>query len=474
MVKNRFNRLSSKEWLPFQKSWFKYSDDAKLYREHILFFTKAEADGSNLLYHGHNPALVNEICTDASIPVLQIDDHQNQDAQYVILDLRESVYKLGSVEAYLEWRHQILSLLERTYAFLEHRRFVTVFIPNVFLENKYYPLAWDMAQQISQIFSLKDEKVACNAVANEQCSQQYSIDHLNVFYCLNFRKDENSLGKFTVQAHSLFKASNLITSKENKLKAPPWFILKPAPRKKNEILHPAKYPEELVTMFMEDFTQKGDNVFDPMSGTGSTQVAALRSGRNAFGTELSTFFIDIARQRCETIIRPVQKVLFDSTDCEVDYNIINKDARLIQVDDFPTLHYVITSPPYWDMLNMKGAENQAKRIEKGLQTNYSENDDDLGNLSDYQSFLLELKDIYFNIATLMESGSHMTIVVKNIKKKGRNYPFAWDLSNLLMEKLTLLPEVFWCQDDINLAPYGYGNTFVSNTFHQYCLTFRKP
>jgi hypothetical protein len=68
----------------------------------------------------------------------------------------------------------------------------------------------------------------------------------------------------------------------------------------------------------------------------------------------------------------------------------------------------------------------------------------------------------------------MTIVVKNIKKKGRNYPFAWDLAHALQEKLILLPEAFWCQDDIRIAPYGYGNTWVSNTFHQYCLSFQKP
>ncbi|MBK6497920.1 MAG: hypothetical protein IPG00_07020 [Saprospiraceae bacterium] len=74
----------------------------------------------------------------------------------------------------------------------------------------------------------------------------------------------------------------------------------------------------------------------------------------------------------------------------------------------------------------------------------------------------------------MKPGSFLTIVVKNIKKKGRNYPFAWDLASGLMQKVHILPEVFWCQDDINLAPYGYGNTFVSNTFHQYCLTFQKP
>jgi hypothetical protein len=121
---------------------------------------------------------------------------------------------------------------------------------------------------------------------------------------------------------------------------------------------------------------------------------------------------------------------------------------------------------------MKGAENQAKRIEKGLQTNYSESMEDLGNIPDYEAFLNDLTDVYFNVLKAMKSGSYMTIVVKNIKKKGQNYPFAWDLADRLMGKVTLLPAVFWCQDDINLAPYGYGNTFVSNTFHQYCLNFQ--
>ncbi len=68
----------------------------------------------------------------------------------------------------------------------------------------------------------------------------------------------------------------------------------------------------------------------------------------------------------------------------------------------------------------------------------------------------------------------LTAEVKNVKKKGRNYPLAWDLAERLQERLILLPESFWLQDDISIAPYGYFNTFVSNTFHHYCLSFQKP
>ena len=109
-----------------------------------------------------------------------------------------------------------------------------------------------------------------------------------------------------------------------------------------------------------------------------------------------------------------------------------------------------------------------------MQVNYSDNKEDLGNTSDYNDFLNDLVAIYFNLIGLLKPGGYITIVVKNIKKKGSNYPFAWDLSLKLQEKLILLPETFWLQDDISIAPYGYGNTFVSNTFHQYCLNFQKP
>ena len=67
---------------------------------------------------------------------------------------------------------------------------------------------------------------------------------------------------------------------------------------------------------------------------------------------------------------------------DVNWEIFNGDARKIKDFHFPKFDYVITSPPYWDMLNMKGAETQANRRNTGFNTNYSDNTDDLGNLSD--------------------------------------------------------------------------------------------
>jgi hypothetical protein len=123
---------------------------------------------------------------------------------------------------------------------------------------------------------------------------------------------------------------------------------------------------------------------------------------------------------------------------------------------------------------MKGAEVQASRKAKGLQTNYSDHENDLGNLDDYENFVTVLMDIYEKTIVKLKSGGHFTIIVKNIKKKGKLYPLAFDLTFRLKEFIHFKQCGFWCQDDLQIAPYGYKHTWVSNTFHHYCLTFQKP
>ncbi len=78
-----------------------------------------------------------------------------------------------------------------------------------------------------------------------------------------------------------------------------WFIHSPPPRSKEVLQHPAKYPETLAQDFIEFFTKRGQLVLDPMVGTGSTLIAALRSGRSAIGIELNPKYSEIARKLVE-------------------------------------------------------------------------------------------------------------------------------------------------------------------------------
>jgi len=248
-----------------------------------------------------------------------------------------------------------------------------------------------------------------------------------------------------------------------------WFIHNPPPRKKGVLVHPAKFPETLAQEFIEFFTKQGGVVLDPMAGTGSTLVAALRSGRNSYGIELNPKYAEIAKQ----IIEDERTALGDPV-ATLQSLIVRGDASLAANYQLPLIDYVLTSPPYWDMLRAKGAETQKKRRDSAeLDVHYSDDPNDLGNIVDYEEFLETLVNIYKGLKPLLCEKAYLTIIVKNVKKGGKIYPLAWDIARELGKTYTLKDEKIWVQDNQRLAPFGLGSAWVSNTFHHYCLQFRN-
>jgi len=61
--------------------------------------------------------------------------------------------------------------------------------------------------------------------------------------------------------------------------------------------HPAPYPVELAERLIRMFSFVGDTVLDPFLGTGSTTVAAAKSGRNSVGFEVDEHYFDQAHTR---------------------------------------------------------------------------------------------------------------------------------------------------------------------------------
>jgi DNA modification methylase len=257
-----------------------------------------------------------------------------------------------------------------------------------------------------------------------------------------------------------------------------WFIHNPPPRRKDVIRHPGKFPDTLAEEFIRFFTRAGGTVLDPMAGTGSALVAALRSGRHGVGVELNPEYAGLAREA----VAETRAVLAGAAD-GLRSEVFEADAAAIPAlfaeGRLPMADYILTSPPYWDMLHARGAKTQKTRRESAdLDVVYSDDGDpwaaaDLGNIHDYEQFLDRLVSIYAGLRPLLCERGYLTVIVKNVKKGGRVYPLAWDLARRLDGIFTLKDEKIWLQDNIRLAPYGMGNAWVSNTHHHYCLQFRK-
>ncbi len=63
--------------------------------------------------------------------------------------------------------------------------------------------------------------------------------------------------------------------------------------------HPAPFPVELPSRLIDLYTYRGDLVLDPFLGSGSTAVAAVRTGRHFAGYDLDASYIGLAEARVQ-------------------------------------------------------------------------------------------------------------------------------------------------------------------------------
>ncbi|MHA1657286.1 MAG: DNA-methyltransferase [Candidatus Heimdallarchaeota archaeon] len=71
--------------------------------------------------------------------------------------------------------------------------------------------------------------------------------------------------------------------------------------------HPAPFPVELPYRCIQLYTFQGDVVLDPMIGSGSTAIAALRSNRHFVGYDISREYVEICNQRIQNEKKKIAK-----------------------------------------------------------------------------------------------------------------------------------------------------------------------
>ena len=73
-----------------------------------------------------------------------------------------------------------------------------------------------------------------------------------------------------------------------------WQIRRGKKKNKN---HGAVFPEELVEMIINNFTNKGEIIYDPFMGTGTTAIVAKRLGRKFIGSEIGNEYYKFSNER---------------------------------------------------------------------------------------------------------------------------------------------------------------------------------
>lgn len=235
--------------------------------------------------------------------------------------------------------------------------------------------------------------------------------------------------------------------------------------------HPAPFMIKDTKKLISLFTKKEMNVFDPFLGSGTTVAAAVMLGRKGYGIDLSEEYISLSKERFKELKLS-----------ENDYSILLGDStKKIDVFEDEFFDYIVTSPPYHNILKNKASGIRSDNSDKGYRNGarqgveyYSDNLKDLGNQETFDDFIKLLSKIMKKCYAKLKTGKYCTIVISDFTVDKKEVCVQSYIVKM-MEKIgfEFTGTTVLLQNNKPLYPFGYPFAYKINHHHQNMITFRK-
>lgn len=248
-----------------------------------------------------------------------------------------------------------------------------------------------------------------------------------------------------------------------------WDDIRKTPEEQR-LKHPAMFPSQLASRLIQCFTTNEQRIIvDPFVGIGSTVIAAESLGKIGIGLDVCEEYVAKAKKRPLPIPDMFRANGNREQSGERRVYVANANDLLKFVKP-GTADFVVTSPPYWDiLLQDRSADYKDRR-------DYGDAEDDLGKIRSYPEFLTALSRVFQQVYKALRNDAYCCVVVMDLRKKDQFYPFHADLAERLREVGFVFDDlIIWDRghEYNNLRPLGHPAVFRINKVHEYILIFRK-
>lgn len=198
-------------------------------------------------------------------------------------------------ETYKDFLCFLLSVWKECYRVLKIGGRIAVNTCQGYGRRPYTPLGCDVTKQIQSLFLLRGHIIWDKGITGGRrlttawgswmsASNPYLRDsHEQIIVASKDERGRGYKGESDIEREEFLKWTESV-----------WHI---ATESATRIGHPAPYPKELPKRLIKLYSYKGDLIFDPFMGSGTTAVVADRLGRRFFGCDINPNYVEMALKR---------------------------------------------------------------------------------------------------------------------------------------------------------------------------------
>lgn len=249
------------------------------------------------------------------------------------------------------------------------------------------------------------------------------------------------------------------------------------------VTHPAKINLYLLEYLILNYTDEGNVILDPMSGTGSTGVICALNGRDCIQVELEKRFFEwmeqarenvekaslltkkgkiinirgdarrlskLLKEKCDTILfsppyaRTVSPFVRGAPLKQIQINIqegYSRDPN--NIGNLPFVDVILTSPPYEECMSSKHHSPKADLIagEKKIGMSYTgkkKKRANIGNLKG-ETYLKAMRSVYSECYKVLQPSGLLILILKNFIRNRKIVPLT-DYTIKIVEEIGFKPK----------------------------------
>lgn len=241
---------------------------------------------------------------------------------------------------------------------------------------------------------------------------------------------------------------------------------------KDALKHPAPFLIKDIEKLIKLFTKKDMVVLDPFCGSGTTLISSFLQNRFGIGYDLSREYYELALSRLSSIGANEGK--------DFQYELGNSLNLMKKLKD-ESVDYIITSPPYFNILKNKSQGLRADKSHKGFRNGArsgvisydSDTKENLENCDNYEEFLKALKQVFLECKRVLKKKKYLSVIISDFTINKVETNVTGHIVDLMVSiDYEFVGNISLIQQNKPLYPFGYPYAYKINHHNQNILNFR--